>query len=47
MSDVTTEEVIDVWSVETDSDSTISGKPMEVVSVVDEHNKKYLGAIVG
>ena len=36
----------DVWSVDFQFDSTITGKPVKILSIVDEHTRECLGGIV-
>jgi putative transposase len=36
----------DVWSVDFKFDSTITGKPVKILSIVDEHTRECLGGIV-
>ena len=36
----------DVWSVDFQFDSTITGKPLKILSIVDEHTRECLGGIV-
>ena len=35
-----------VWSVDFQFDSTITGKPIKILSIVDEHTRECLGGIV-
>jgi len=36
----------DVWSIDFQFDSTITGKPIKILSIVDEHTRECLGGIV-
>jgi hypothetical protein len=36
----------DVWSVDFQFDSTITGRPVKILSIVDEHTRECLGGIV-
>ena len=36
----------DVWSIDFQFDSTITGKPVKILSIVDEHTRECLGGIV-
>jgi putative transposase len=36
----------DVWSVDFQFDSTITGKPVKILSIVDEHTRECLGGVV-
>ncbi len=36
----------DVWSVDFQFDSTVTGKPVKILSIVDEHTRECLGGIV-
>ena len=43
---VTAEKANDVWSVDFQFDSTVAGKPIKILSVIDEHTRECLGGIV-
>ena len=43
---VVAEKAGDVWSIDFQFDSTISGKPVKILSIVDEHTRECLGGIV-
>jgi putative transposase len=43
---VTAEKAGDVWSVDFQFDSTITGKPVKILSIVDEQARECLGGIV-
>ena len=36
----------DVWSIDFQFDSTITGKPLKILSIVDEHTRECLGSLV-
>jgi transposase InsO family protein len=40
------EKANDVWSVDSQFDSTITGKPLKILSIVDDHTRECLGGIV-
>ena len=44
--EIAAEKPNDVWSVGFQFDSTITGKPLKILSIVDEHTRKCLGGIV-
>jgi len=44
--DVTAKKANDVWSVDFQFDSTITVKPIEILSMIDEHSRECLGGIV-
>ena len=43
---VAAEKPNDVWSVDFQFDSTITGNPVKILSIVDEHTRECLGGIV-
>ena len=43
---VVAEKAGDVWSVDFQFDLTITGKPVKILSIVDEHTMEWLGGIV-
>lgn len=43
---VTAQKAGDVWSVDFQFDSTITGRPVKILSIVDEHTRECLGGIV-
>ena len=43
---VVAEKAGDVWSIDFQFDSTITGKPLKILSIVDEHTRECLGGIV-
>jgi putative transposase len=45
MPDVTAEKANDVWSVDFLSDSTMTGKPIKIFSIVDEYTRECFGGI--
>lgn len=43
---VVAEKAGNVWSIDVQFDSTITGKPVNILSIVDEHTRERLGGIV-
>jgi putative transposase len=43
---ITAEKANDVWSIDFQFDSTVTGKPIKILSVIDEHTRECLGGIV-
>jgi len=43
---VTADKANDVWSVDFQFDSTITGNPIKILSVIDEHTRECLRGIV-
>jgi putative transposase len=43
---VVAEKAGDVWSIDFQFDSTITGKPLKILSIVDEHTRECLGGLV-
>jgi putative transposase len=43
---VTAQKPGDVWSVDFQFDSTMTGKPVKILSIVDEHTRECLGGLV-
>ena len=44
--EIAAEKANDVWSVDFQFDSTITGKPLKILSIVDEHTRECLGGLV-
>lgn len=44
--EIAAEKANDVWSIDFQFDSTITGKPIKILSIVDEHTRECLGGIV-
>ncbi len=44
--DVTVEKANGVWSIDFQFDSTITGKPIKILSVIDEHTRECPGGLV-
>ncbi len=40
---ITAEKANDVWSIDFQFDSTVTGKPIKILSVIDEHTRECLG----
>ncbi len=43
---ITAEKANDVWSIDFQFDSTVTGKPIKILSVIDEHTRECLGGLV-
>ena len=44
--EIAAEKAHDVWSVDFQFDSTVTGKPIKILSIEDEHTREFLGGIV-
>ena len=44
--EIAAEKTNDVWSVDFQFDSTVTGKPLKIFSIVEEHTRECLGGLV-